>query len=106
MAKTENDEIAIADEVVMNQIFVARGQKVMLEIAEIKNTVEKIGKKQSGQDKYIELIFEYIDRLQEKAEQPVLERKAIGFKMGGGKDSFRMDKSQRLPRGFSVTKNS
>ena len=71
----------------MNQIFVARGQKVMLEIAEIKNTVEKIGKKQSGQDKYIELIFEYIDRLQEKAEQPVLERKAIGFKMGGGKDS-------------------
>lgn len=39
-------------------------------------------KKQDGQDKNIELIFEYMDRLQEKAEQPVQERKAIGFKVG------------------------
>ena len=56
--------------------------ELRLEIAEIKHAVEKISKKQSGQDKNIELIFEYIDRLQEKAELPVPERKAIGFKLG------------------------
>ncbi len=53
-----------------------------LEIAEIKHVIEKISKKQDGQDKNIELIFEYIDRLQEKAEHPALKRKAIGFKVG------------------------
>jgi len=31
MAKAERNEIAIADEVVMNQIFVIRGQKVILD---------------------------------------------------------------------------
>lgn len=44
--------------------------ELRLEIAEIKHQVEKISKKQIGQDKNIELIFEYIDRLQEKTEQP------------------------------------
>ncbi|MFB2120819.1 ORF6N domain-containing protein [Parapedobacter sp. 2B3] len=44
--------------------------ELRLEIAEIKHAVDKIGKKQNGQDKNIELIFEYIDRLQEKAELP------------------------------------
>lgn len=53
--------------------------ELRLEIAEIKHAVEKISKKQDGQDKNIELIFEYIDRLQEKAELPVPERNAIGF---------------------------
>ena len=44
--------------------------ELRLEIAEIKHAVEKINKKQDGQDKNIELIFEYIDRLQEKAALP------------------------------------
>ena len=60
--------------------------ELRLEIAELAQAVNKISKKQDGQDKNIDLIFEYIDRLQEKAEQPVPERKAIGFKVGDKKD--------------------
>jgi len=56
--------------------------ELRLEIAEVKQAVEKISKKQDGQDKNIELIFEYIDRLQEKAEPPIPERRAIGFEVG------------------------
>lgn len=39
--------------------------EVKLEIANIKYTVEQIAKKQKGHDQNIELLFEYIDRLQE-----------------------------------------
>ncbi|CDS95996.1 MAG TPA: DNA-binding protein [Sphingobacterium sp.] len=54
-----------------------------LEIAEIKNAVEKISRKQDGQDKNMELVFEYIDRLQDKIEEPIpKERKKIGFDVG------------------------
>lgn len=60
--------------------------EIRLEIAEIRHAVEKISKKQEGQDKNIELIFEYIDRLQEKVEQPAPERKTIGFEVGNRKD--------------------
>ncbi|MBK1442672.1 ORF6N domain-containing protein [Parapedobacter sp. ISTM3] len=62
--------------------MLADNTELRLEIAGIKSAVEKISKKQDGQDKNIELIFEYIDRLQEKAEQPIPERRAIGFEIG------------------------
>lgn len=56
---------------------------LQLEIAEIKHAVEKISKKQDGQDKNVELIFEYIDRLQEKLDTPPPnDRKSIGYKLG------------------------
>lgn len=44
--------------------------EMKLEIAEIRYTVEKIAKKQKGHDQNIELLFEYIDRLQEKQDNP------------------------------------
>ncbi|WP_293926374.1 ORF6N domain-containing protein [Sphingobacterium sp. UBA6320] len=54
-----------------------------LQIAEIKNAVEKISRKQDGQDKNMELVFEYIDRLQDKIEEPIpKKRKKIGFDVG------------------------
>lgn len=54
-----------------------------LEIAEIKQILEKQNKKQDGHDKNIDLIFEYIDRLQEKVEKPQSnERKSIGYRIG------------------------
>src|SRR5690606_4007621 len=57
--------------------------EVRIEIAEIKSTVESIAKKQVGHDKNIELLFEYIDRLQEKVEPSTRpERKRIGFEVG------------------------
>ena len=53
-------------------------------IAEIKQAVEKGSKKQEGHDKNIELIFEYIDRLQEKAELPAYNNITVvsGFDIG------------------------
>jgi len=60
---------------------------IRLEIAEIKQTVENISKKQKGQDQNIELLFEYIDRLQERQESSRAISKTkgkIGFKIGGG----------------------
>lgn len=64
--------------------MLADNTELRLEISEMKQTIGKIAKKQEGQDKNIELIFTYIDRLQEKAEQP---RKGItevrGFEIKG-----------------------
>jgi phage regulator Rha-like protein len=54
--------------------------ELKLEVAEIKHVINKIAKKQDGQDKNIDLLFEYIDRLQEKAQEPKQERKRIGYK--------------------------
>ncbi|TDQ80147.1 ORF6N domain-containing protein [Sphingobacterium yanglingense] len=49
--------------------FITENTEMRLEIAEIKYTVEQIAKKQKGHDQNIELLFEYIDRLQEKKER-------------------------------------
>lgn len=51
--------------------FITENMEMRLEIAEIKNTVQQIAKKQKGHDQNIELLFEYIDRLQEKDEKEV-----------------------------------
>ncbi|PRD48509.1 ORF6N domain-containing protein [Sphingobacterium haloxyli] len=63
--------------------------KMQLEIAEIKHTVEKISKKQKGHDQNIELLFEYIDRLQENA--PHVSSKGVtvvkGFDIGSKKNN-------------------
>src|SRR5690606_16014711 len=71
-----NSEQAVQVNIQIMRIFTKIRQmlsdntELRLEIAEIKHAVEKISKKQDGQDKNIELIFEYIDRLQEKAALP------------------------------------
>src|SRR5690606_27027224 len=57
--------------------------ELRLEISEIKHVVEKITKKQNSQDKNVELIFDYIDRLQERIEVSApKERKKIGYEIG------------------------
>lgn len=66
--------------------FITENTEIRLEIAEIKHTVEQISKKQRGHDQNIELLFEYIDRLQEKEERTVTKPSSkgeIGFKVGG-----------------------
>ncbi|MFB2117855.1 hypothetical protein [Parapedobacter sp. 2B3] len=50
---------------------------IRLEMAEIKYTVEQIAKKQKGHDQNIELIFEYIDRLQDKAKSISQDRRYL-----------------------------
>ncbi|NGM65469.1 ORF6N domain-containing protein [Sphingobacterium sp. SGR-19] len=63
--------------------------EIKIEIAEIKYTVENIAKKQKGHDQNIELLFEYIDRLQENA--PHTSSKGVtvvkGFDVGSKKNN-------------------
>lgn len=56
---------------------------VKLEIAEIKEAIHKIANRQDGHGKNIDLLFQYIDRLQEEAEDPKPpEMTSIGYKIG------------------------
>lgn len=66
--------------------FLADNTEVKLEIAEIKYTVEQIAKKQKGHDQNIELLFEYIDRLQENTEPRSSKGVTVvkGFDVGSG----------------------
>ncbi|MFD2555077.1 hypothetical protein ACFSQW_11790 [Sphingobacterium tabacisoli] len=60
--------------------------QMQLEISEIKYNIEQIVKKQKGHDQNIQLLFEYINRLQEKEEKMVMKqnpKSEIGFKVGG-----------------------
>lgn len=57
--------------------------RIHIELAEVKLAVEKLAKKQDGHDKNIELIFSYIDRLEEKVQKPTLpEHRRVGFQVG------------------------
>jgi len=64
--------------------MLADNTELRLEIAEIKQAVDKISKKHDGHNKNIELVFEYIDRLQEKAELPTYKDITVvkGFDVG------------------------
>lgn len=53
---------------------------VKLDIAEIKEAIYRIMKKQDGHDKNIDLLFGYIDKLQVEQEAPKQIRKRVGFK--------------------------
>jgi len=85
-----NSEQAIQVNIQIMRIFakirqyIADNTELKLEIAEIKNAVEKIAVKQKGNGQNIELLFEYIDRLQDKQDIAAPEeRKQIGYKLGG-----------------------
>jgi len=85
-----NSDRAIAVNIQIMRVFTRIRQmltdntELRLEIAEIKQAVDKISKKQDGHDKNIELIFEYIDRLQEQAELPAYKGVTVvsGFDVG------------------------
>ena len=77
-----NSKLAIQINIQIMRIFtrmrqlLADNTEVKLEIAEIRYTVEQIAKKQKGHDQNIELLFEYIDRLQEKQDSAVAKRRS------------------------------
>ena len=66
-----NSEQAIQVNIQIMRIFakirqyLADNTEMKMEVAEVKYTLEQIAKKQKGHDQNIELLFEYIDRLQE-----------------------------------------
>jgi hypothetical protein len=84
-----NSDRAIGVNIQIMRIFTKMHQflndtsQIHLELTEVKLAVEKLLKRQDGQDKNINLIFTYIDRLEDKLEKPRLpERSMIGYKVG------------------------
>lgn len=72
--------------------MLADNTELRLEISEVKHTLGKIAKKQEGQDKNIELIFTYMDRLQEQSGKSLGGKKRIGFEIKGKDKEEETDK--------------
>jgi len=78
--------IRIIDVFIKVREMLTNHTELRLEIEEIKNTITKQAKRQDNQDKNIEVVFQYLDELAEKKEQPQQERKSIGYKEWEKKD--------------------
>lgn len=50
--------------------------------SELRLEIEQIKKKLNNQDKNIEVVFQYLDELADKKQQPEAERKQIGYEIG------------------------
>lgn len=53
--------------------------------SELRSEIEQIKKKLNNQDKNMEVIFQYLDELADKQQQPATTRKQIGYEIGGKK---------------------
>lgn len=58
---------------------------MLTEHSELRLEVEKIKRKLDNQDKNMEIVFQYLDELLEKKDEPKPERKMIGYKLGDSK---------------------
>lgn len=56
-------------------------RKMLLSDTEMRLEIEQIIKKLDNHDKNIELVFQYLDELLEKKDQPQPDRKSIGYKI-------------------------
>lgn len=68
--------------------FLTDNSRIQHELTEMRLAIEKLSKKQKGHDQNIELLFEYIDRVQEKQDNAVAKPRSkgeIGFKIGESK---------------------
>lgn len=53
---------------------------IHLELADMRLAMEKLSKEQDSQSKNIAIVFEYIERLEDKLDKPPLpEHKQVGF---------------------------
>ncbi len=78
-------ERAIQVNIKIMQIFI-RLRKMLTDNTSIHLEIEKIKRKLDNQDKNIELVFHYLDELNEKVKRPALlpEREMMGYKIGEG----------------------
>jgi hypothetical protein len=71
---------------VFNQIrnTIIGATDIRLEISEIKNVLARQGKRQDDQDKNVELVFQYLEELNDKINHPPLspDRERVGYKIG------------------------
>lgn len=72
---------AIAVNIQIMRIF-TRIRQMLSDNTEIRLEIEKIKKKMDNHDKNIEQVFQYLDQLLEKKEDPKI-RKQIGYKIKG-----------------------
>lgn len=81
-----NSAIAIQVNINIIRIFVKMRHvltdqlSIRLELAEIKEKLQQQGRKQHSQNQNIEIIFRYLDELQDKFESVEEPKKKIGFK--------------------------
>lgn len=75
-----NSETAIEVNIQIIRTF-TRIRQMLSEHTELRLEVEKIKKKLDNQDKNMEVVFQYLDELLEKKDQPKPERKSIGYKI-------------------------
>lgn len=75
-----NGETAIAVNIQIIRTF-TRIRQMLSEHTELRLEVEKIKKKLDNQDKNMEVVFQYLDELLEKKDQPKQEYKSIGYKI-------------------------
>lgn len=74
-----NSDTAIDVNIQIIRVF-TRVRQMLLENTEIRLEVEKIKKKLDNQDKNMEIVFQYLDELLERKQEPEKQRKHIGFK--------------------------
>lgn len=79
-----NSETAIEVNIQIIRTF-TRIRQMLSEHTELRLEVEKIKKKLDNQDKNMEVVFQYLDELLEKKDQPKPERKSIGYRINPGK---------------------
>ncbi len=79
-----NSETAIEVNIQIIRTF-TRIRQMLSEHTELRLEVEKIKKKLDNQGKNMEVVFQYLDELLDKKDQPKPERKSIGYKINPGK---------------------
>lgn len=80
-----NSETAIEVNIQIIRIF-TRIRQMLTENTELRLEVEKIKKKLDNQDKNMEIVFQYLDELLEKKDEPEKPRKSIGYKIWPDKE--------------------
>jgi hypothetical protein len=79
LASILNSDKAISINIQIVRVF-TRIRKMLIDNAELRLAIEEIKEKTSNNTKNIELVFQYLDELLEKKENPK-PRKQIGFKI-------------------------
>lgn len=76
--------IRIIDIFVKLRETLANHAELKLEIEQVKNAITKQSQRQDNQDKNMELVFQYLDELNDKIDHPPLlpDRERVGYKIG------------------------
>lgn len=74
-------ELATKMSIKLIEIFVQL-RRSLSSYSELRLEIEHIKKKLNNQDKNMEVVFQYLDELADKKQQPENERKRIGYEIG------------------------